>query len=53
MRPIQKNFLAGILSVMLLMGAGPALAEESDAPDFLPMIQRNCAPNGYEASPEL
>lgn len=30
-----------------------ALAIDGPQPDFLPMVQRNCAPNGYDASPDL
>lgn len=33
----------------------PLIVQADDGlnPDFLPMVQRNSAPNGYEASPEL
>ncbi|MFZ1985123.1 MAG: alkaline phosphatase family protein [Desulfatitalea sp.] len=53
MKPMQQSILASLLALLLAMMAGPALAGDPQDPDFLPMIQRNCAPNGFDASPEL
>lgn len=43
-----------LLSLLLILLVPPmAPAADNEAPDFIPMIQRNCAPNGYHASPDL
>ncbi len=55
MKQSLKNLLNGSLGLLLLLLGLPAIALPGDEgkPDFLPMIQRNCAPNAYQASPEL
>ncbi len=50
MKPIGKYFLSPLIILLLAMPAGAGDARE---PDLLPMVQRNCAPNGFDASPEL
>lgn len=51
-------FRCSVCSVIGLLGLIGAVnlsfaVQETAQPDFLPMLQRNCAPNGYDASPEL
>jgi predicted AlkP superfamily pyrophosphatase or phosphodiesterase len=55
MQTFGKFFFHAVLGLWLLAFTVPSLARASDDqnPDFLPMMQRNCAPNGYDASPEL
>jgi predicted AlkP superfamily pyrophosphatase or phosphodiesterase len=55
MRTFEKFFFQAVLRILLLTFTVPSLAWAGDYqnPDFLPMVQRNCAPNGYDASPEL
>ena len=52
----KRHMLYFIISALLLvfMGIGcNSWATEVDNPDFLPMIKKNCTPNGEEQSPEL
>lgn len=53
MTPLRNAFLTLTLISSLVMFPALSMADEAQAPDFLPMVKRNCVPNGYEASPEL
>lgn len=41
------------LLLIVLMVPSSAGADDNDRMDLLPFVQRNCAPNGFDASPEL
>lgn len=47
--------VCGMVGLLLFFAAVnlSSAAQETAQPDFLPMLQRTCAPNGYDASPEL
>ena len=55
MQTYEKLCLHPVFRLLLLVFTllSPAWAGDEVNPDFLPMVQRNCAPDGYEASPEL
>jgi predicted AlkP superfamily pyrophosphatase or phosphodiesterase len=55
MKPTEKIFYHNVFLFLFLALAMPlsAWADDGPNPDYLPMVQRNCAPNGYDASPEL
>ncbi|MDA8137336.1 MAG: hypothetical protein M0036_01680, partial [Desulfobacteraceae bacterium] len=53
MKPIQRIVVNTLAILLLNMITGTGLADNAQEADLLPMIQRNCAPNGFEASPEL
>lgn len=55
MNHLRKILYPCVFGFLLLAFAVPLMAQADDGPnpDFLPMVQRNCAPNGYDASPEL
>ncbi len=55
MRPNKIIGLCALLAALVFMVVVNVCFAEEDTgePDFLPMLQRNCVPNGYEASPEL
>ncbi len=53
--PEHRRCLAvfAVCIFILAVSAGNLWAFETGAPDFLPMIKKNCAPNGADRSPEL
>ena len=53
-RSVGKMLISlwGLLALSLLLPAG-ARSGNGDSSDVLRMIQRNCVPSGYEASPEI
>ncbi|MBW1741500.1 MAG: alkaline phosphatase family protein [Deltaproteobacteria bacterium] len=55
LREKVKKALAGMTILCLLCIAAVSESQGANAgePDFLPMIQRNCVPNGEDRSPEL
>lgn len=55
MKHLRKVLYPNVVGLLLLAFAVPLMAQGGNGPtpDFLPMVQRNCAPNGYDASPEL
>ncbi len=55
MQPFEKFFFRTVIGFFLVFFTVPlwAWAGDGQNPDFLPMVQRNCAPNGDDASPHL
>jgi predicted AlkP superfamily pyrophosphatase or phosphodiesterase len=55
MQIVGKFFIQTVIGLWFLTLSVPPLAWSNDNnnPDVLPMVQRNCAPNGYDVSPDL